>query len=63
MRYALFDSDMDMPVSYGSRNLVQNTIRHLNKKVTVIYYKPNTDKQTFYNPRFQKYEGQSEAEE
>ena len=53
----LFDDDMDMPVSYGSKNLVEGTITKLAKHVTVIYYKRNVDGQTFYNPRFLKYEG------
>ena len=59
--YALYDADMDKPVSYGSRSLVNGTIRNLSKNVTVVYYKPNsTDGQTFYNPRFQKYSGENE---
>ena len=37
--YVLFDDEMDYPVSYGSKNLVEGTIRKLDKKVTVIYYK------------------------
>ena len=32
--YALYDSDMGEPVSYGSLNLVVGTIRAINKEVT-----------------------------
>jgi len=61
--YALYDMDMDKPVAYGSRSLVNGVIRNLNKNVTIVYYKPtSTDKQTFYNPRFQKYSGQNEKQ-
>lgn len=60
IKYALFDADMDMPVSYGSRNLVYGTVTKLAKNVTVIYYKPDVDKVTFYNPRQQKYTGTNE---
>lgn len=59
--YALFDADLDKPVAYGSRSLVNGTIRNLSKNVTVIYYKQDSrDNQTFYNPRFQKYSGKNE---
>lgn len=57
VKYALFDADMDVPVSYGSRNFVNGTIRNLPKNVTIIYYKPDTDGETFTNPRSQKYVG------
>lgn len=43
--YALYDSDMGEPVSYGSLNLVVGTIRAINEEVTsgkrvkcVLYY-------------------------
>lgn len=59
--YALYDADMDKPVAYGSRSLVNGAIRNLSKNVTVIYYKSDSrDNQTFYNPRFQKYSGVNE---
>ncbi len=46
--FALFDEEMDMPVSYGSRNLVDGTVRKLGKAVTVVYYKVDlTDKVYF----------------
>jgi hypothetical protein len=61
IKYALYDADMDMPIAYGSRNFVHNAIRNLPKNVTVIYYKPDADKITFYNPRFQKYIGKNET--
>lgn len=57
LSYALFDADMDMPVAYGSRNFVMATVSNLPKYVTVIYYKPDTDKITFYNPPQQRYKG------
>jgi ABC-type uncharacterized transport system substrate-binding protein len=60
LKYALYDADMDMPVSYGSKNLVYGTVTKLPKNVTVVYYKPDVDKVTFYNPRQQKYTGQNE---
>jgi hypothetical protein len=63
VKSVLFDDDMDMPVAYGSKNLVEGTITHLSKNVTVIYYKRNVDKQTFYNPRFLKYEGKAKETE
>ena len=58
IKYALFDSDMDMPVAYGSRNFVNSTVKNLPKYVTVVYYKAGTDGVTFHNPRFQKFTGQ-----
>lgn len=61
-RYALYDAEMDYPVAYGSRNLVNGTIRNLKKEVTVIYYKPDADGVTFHNPRFQRYIGKNEKE-
>ena len=60
LKYALFDSDMDMPIAYGSKNFVAATIRNLSKNVTVVYYKPDADRVTFHNPRFQKYSGANE---
>ena len=60
IKYTLFDADMDMPVAYGSRNFVMGAVTNLPKNVTVIYYKPDVDHITFYNPRGQKYSGQNE---
>jgi hypothetical protein len=37
--FALYDDDLDMPVSYGSKNLVDGTVRKLDKSITIIYYK------------------------
>ena len=46
--FALFDDELDMPVAYGSRNLVDAVVRSLRKSVTVVYYKRDiTDKVSF----------------
>jgi hypothetical protein len=36
--YALYDSDMGEPVSYGSLNFVGATIANLPKKCTIFYF-------------------------
>ncbi len=36
--YALYDSDMGEPVSYGSLNFVGATISNLPKKCTIFYF-------------------------
>ncbi len=47
-QFALYDDEMDMPVVYGSRNLVDATIRNLTKSTTIIYYKRDlVDKLSF----------------
>jgi hypothetical protein len=38
--YALYDSDMGEPISYGSLNLVVGTIRAINKEVTEFKRRP-----------------------
>lgn len=53
--FALYDSELDMPIVYGSRNLVDATIRHLNPRVTIIYYKKDIDRVSY--KRKIKYEG------
>lgn len=58
--FALYDDDMDLPVSYGSRNLVDGTVRKLNKTVSVVYYKRDlTDKTSFKKKVI--YNGKNEA--
>jgi hypothetical protein len=37
--FALFDDELDMPVAYGSRNLVDSMVRSLSPTITVAYYK------------------------
>jgi len=46
--FALYDDEMDMPIAYGSRNLVDAMVRSLTPNVTVVYYKRDTgDKISF----------------
>ncbi len=43
--FGLFDdADDGTPIVVGSRNLVDATIRHLSKNVTIFYYKKNSNK-------------------
>jgi hypothetical protein len=42
-RYALFDSDLDTPIAYGSWNFVGATINKLPPSSTIFYYE--VDKQ------------------
>ena len=37
--FALYDDELDMPIAWGSRNLVDSAVRSLKKSITVIYYK------------------------
>jgi hypothetical protein len=46
-KIALYDDDFEEPIMQGSRNLVDATVRKLDKKVMVIYYKRDTDKFSF----------------
>jgi len=46
--FVLFDDELDMPIIYGSRNLVDSTVRKLSKNVTVIYYKRDTVEQSSF---------------
>jgi len=46
--FVLFDDEMDLPIIYGSRNLVDSTVRKLSSSVTIIYYKrDNSEKAAF----------------
>ena len=38
-KYCLYDSEFDMPISYGSKNLVENKIRQLNSNIELIHYR------------------------
>jgi len=40
--FVLFDDELDMPIMYGSRNIVDATVRKLSTSITVIYYKRDT---------------------
>jgi hypothetical protein len=55
--YTLFDDEMDYPVSYGSKNLVEGTIRKLDKAVTVIYYKRDLTDAMSHNQSFRRING------
>jgi len=37
--YALFDSEFDQPIMYGSRNRVELAIKNLSEKIRINYYK------------------------
>lgn len=57
--FGLFDDAGDgTPVAVGSRNLVDATIRHLPKTVTIFYYKLNS---TGYWELYMSYYGKQEA--
>lgn len=46
--FALYDDELDMPVAYGSRNIVDAMVRSLRKSITIVYYKRDmTDKISF----------------
>ena len=46
--FVLFDNEMDMPIVYGSRNLVDSTVRKLSQSVTVVYYKRDTQEKNAF---------------
>lgn len=57
--FALYDDEFDMPVAYGSRNLVDAIVRSLDRSMSVIYYKrDNVDKVSFKKKAI--YEGKKE---
>jgi hypothetical protein len=37
-KIALYDSELDQPVAYGSKVLIANAIKNLSPKVTIYYY-------------------------
>ena len=63
--FALYDDELDMPIAYGSRNLVDSAVRKLNPLVMVVYYKRDIgDKVSFkkkviYNGKTQKVKADS----
>lgn len=60
-QFALFDDELDMPVAYGSRNLVDAMVRSFRKSINVVYYKRDgSDKVSFKKKAI--YEGKKEAE-
>jgi hypothetical protein len=58
-QFVLYDDDMDMPIAYGSRNLVDAAIRKLPKSITVIYYQRDMRDKLSYKKRY-FYQGQKE---
>lgn len=52
---ALYDDEMDQPVAYGSKNLVDAMVRSLDKRVTIVYYKRDSDGASFKRKLY--YEG------
>jgi len=57
--FALYDDEIDMPIAYGSRNLVDAMVRNLPPKITVAYYKRDgADGISFKKRAF--YEGKAE---
>jgi hypothetical protein len=57
----LFDDELDMPVAWGGRNLVDAMVRTLSKSITVVYYKRDiSDKFSFKKKLI--YEGRKEKE-
>jgi len=59
--YALFDDDFDMPVAWGSRNLVDGTVRKLSTAVTVIYYRRDVKDRLSFKKRL-IYDGKKESQ-
>jgi hypothetical protein len=59
--FALYDDEMDMPVAYGSRNLVDAIVRSLRKSVTVVYYKRDAGDKVSYKKKV-IYSGKEEVE-
>ena len=41
--YVLYDSEMDIPIMYGSKNKVDATVKNLNSKIRINYYVNNKD--------------------
>jgi hypothetical protein len=58
--FALYDDELDMPIAYGSRNLVDSAVRNLRKSVTIVYYRRDTDKTAFKKKLI--YKGKEEME-
>jgi len=59
--FALYDDELDMPIAYGSRNLVDTMVRKLDPINTVIYYKRDVaDKASFKKKMM--YSGKKEKE-
>lgn len=59
--FALFDDELDMPVAFGSRNLVDAMIRSLSPKITVIYYKRDVSDKVSFKKKMM-YQGKKESE-
>lgn len=52
--FALYDDELDMPIAWGSKNLVDAKVRSLPPKVSVAYYKRDIDKVSFKKKAFFK---------
>ena len=59
-QFALFDDEFDLPVAWGSKNLVDTVIRNLNKTITICYYKRDSNKISFKKKAI--YEGKKETD-
>lgn len=58
--FAIYDDELDMPIAYGSKNLVDSVVRRLNKVITIIYYKrDNADKVSY--KRYAVFDGKKES--
>lgn len=46
-KFALYDDELDMPIIYGSRNLVDATVRKLPEDIVIMYYKRDTSDKSY----------------
>lgn len=59
--FALFDDELDMPVAWGSRVLVDAMVRSFRKSISIVYYKRDMgDKISFKKKAI--YDGKKEKE-
>ena len=47
-KFVLYDDELDMPIIYGSKNLVEGVIHALPTDVVIIYYKRDSTDKTSY---------------
>ena len=59
--FALYDDELDMPIAWGSRNLVDATVRNLSARMTVIYYKRDLADKVSFKKKLM-YKGKKEKE-
>lgn len=55
----LFDSEMDVPIAYGSNQKIQSVLNRINKKSTILYYKEDITLKNSYK-YFMQYEGKKD---